>query len=339
MDVREFTHSFSREIEQYINCDPQIKRRNDHYHGIHAYNVNAIEFGTNNSILVNIGNTFYQTKVKNSLKLEKLDHYDLNNVEKLLPVRFNNCNRFELLYYNVFDKNDNKITFVLEENDTCINLGELFVDKHLSNPCYSIRHNSIFQIASVDNESMLIQTKLGQSLYETDSNCIILPSIYNWCCICPIPYQDYILVAQNNRLDWLDLSGQIIKSFNVNHVQSIEYLCCTETMIIIIGVYTYKLRGIDEYLALFYDLETLEYIGKYEIDYSSEWHEKYFINYSFNYSYGHDSAILCSINPDKMIIFSNKQNCSKEDVACIQVYTPLYKDLSQLVCDYVGGLL
>jgi hypothetical protein len=310
------------------------------------YTLYSIDFANDNNILINIGHTLYRSTISKNSTLDKYDYNKYKkNYEHFLPVTFDDNNQITLSYYNKFNLFENTVKFILQDNNSSKNLGYVEDCICLTNSFYSIRHNSIFQIVTDYEGSKLIRTKLGDSLKNSKSFCKKLVTYYQTpSIICSVPYQDFILVTQNKRVDCLDIYGKITKSFEVEDIHHIENICCTEDTIIIIGLFInddhsndhyYLSKKIYQYIALFYNLESLTKIDMTFIDedVKNNRHE-------LNYSYGHDVAVLCRINPDNMIIFQKKKNYSKKDMKdCILEHTSLCEDVSILICEYVGGFL
>jgi hypothetical protein len=267
-----------------------------------------------------------------------------------LPIRNYDI---EYTYYNV--QNDNRIAFILQENDVCRQVGFLnhyessshYYDTS-SHPFYSIHHNSIFQVIQYFNEILLIRIQLGATINDAKTSIIPIDSIEftkSNIRICGVSYQDTILILNRKRLDFVDFSGKIIRTLNLekHRLMDIYDLCCTEKTIIIICSYVNQLRELTYYFAMFFDLETLSYSWRYDFGHSSEFHQEYYNNnIALTYSLSHDIAVLCSIDPDEFIVFKpnlNKEKLSRKDVEdCLVENTDLLRDISKMITSYLGEL-
>lgn len=344
MEVKRYNHSISKYIDQLRRLDPHFLEE-DHIEELcelcyNAFEINSVHFTKDLSIQIDVGFSIYDSNIKKDSIVNKKKQFYPEYYFNFLPIQYHDI---EFSYYNVRNNKD-QFVLVLQENDICRKVYSFENYKSSSNPFYSIHHNRIFQIVQTydQDELLLVQIQLSNHLHDTDITIVTTLSVEsNRIRICEVPYQDRIIIMNDTRFDFIDLSGQIINTVDVNRYRYMKTydICCTEKTIIIICSHKYTSREVTCYITMFYDLETLTYTGEYEIDYTSEYHEKYYSNNTaLTYSSSYDTVVLCSIQPDEFILFSNKNQVSKEEIEEIIVdNTDIYKDVSKLVSDYVGG--
>lgn len=349
MEVKRYNHSISKYIDNHRKLHPHFLAE-DHVEELceicyNAYMIESFHFTKDLSMKIDVGYSVYDSSIKKdsivTRKKQEYPEYYFN----FLPIQTHDS---EFSYYTVinnqFINNQYQFALVLQENDICRKIFSFENYKSSSNPFYSIHHNSIFQIVQTydQDELLLVQIQLGKTLYDTDIMIVTSLSVESdRICICGVPYQDRIIIMNDTQLYFIDLSGQMVNTVNINkyiYMKTFD-ICCTEKTIIIICSHVYCSREVTCYIAMFYDLDTLTYTGEYEIDYTSEYHEKYYNNNTaLTYLSSYDTAVLCSINPDEFLLFSNKDQIFKEEIEdSLTKNTDLYKDVSKLVSDYVGG--
>lgn len=308
MEVERREHSISKSIDQQRQLD---KHNPDGCEMCEtAFQINSVHFIKDLSIQMEIGHTVYDSCIKKGSIVNKTKQVYPEHYFNFLPIPYKDT---ELSFYTVLN-NRCTYTLVLQENDLCRKVFTFKNYEASSNPFYSERHRSIFQIVRLyDQETLsLIRIELGKSLFDITITVVPVSAKYEIngaMRVCAVPRQERIILMNNTRLDFIEFSGQIVKTVDVNRYRFMKTfdICCTQKTVIIVCRHVYCSRELTVYIAMFYDLETLSYTGEYEIDFESEYHCKYYKNNTaLTYSSSHDVALLCSIEPDEFILFSDK---------------------------------